>query len=123
MSLAPAMRRQLAWLFWLYLGLLLLLTLVPVPYLKPLSSFTFWDKAEHGLAFAVLAWLALLLWPRRPLRLWLALLALGGVIELLQAASGWRSGEWIDWLADGIGLAFGWLIWLSTRRFLPRGLR
>jgi VanZ family protein len=117
------MRRQLAWLFWLYLGLLLLLTLAPVPYLKPLSSFTFWDKAEHGLAFALLAGLALLVWPGRPLRLWLILLALGGAIELLQAASGWRSGEWADWLADGIGLGLGWLIWLGTRRFLPRGLR
>lgn len=105
------MRRLLAWVFWLYLGAMLLLTLSPAPYLKPLSSFTFWDKAEHGLAFALLAWLALRVWPARPLRLLLVLLAFGGAIELLQAATGWRSGEWADWLADGIGLGLGWLLW------------
>jgi VanZ family protein len=123
-QLPPATWHRLAgWAFWLYFGAVLLATLMPVTYLKPMSAFTFWDKAEHGLAFAVLAWLALLVWPQRPLRLWLILLAFGGVIELLQAASGWRSGEWADWLADGIGLVFGWWLWLRTHRFLPNGLR
>ncbi len=117
------MRRLFAGVFWLYLGAMLLLTLSPAPYLKPLSSFTFWDKAEHGLAFAALAWLALLVWPARPLRLLLVLLVFGGAIELLQAATGWRSGEWADWLADGIGLVCGWLCWLVIHRFLPAGLR
>ena len=115
--------RAAGWAFWLYLGIVLLLTLTPVTYLKPVSAFTFWDKAEHGLAFAVLAWLALLVWPKWPLRLWLALFAFGGAIELLQAASGWRSGEWADWLADGIGLGLGWLAWLPMHHLLPRGLR
>ncbi len=115
--------RAAGWVFWVYLGVVLLMTLAPVAYLKPVSAFTFWDKAEHGLAFAVLAWLALLVWPKRPLRLWLILLAFGGAIELLQAASGWRSGEWADWLADGIGLGLGWLVWLPMHHSLPKGLR
>ena len=110
-------------LFWCYTAVILLLTLSPATYLKPLSTFTFWDKAEHGLSFALLAWLALLAWPTRPLRLLLALLVFGGAIELVQAATGWRSGEWADWLADGIGLGLGWLFWLPVHRYLPEGLR
>lgn len=122
--LAPGtLHRLVSALFWLYLLAILLLTLSPAPYLKPLSAFTFWDKAEHCLAFALLAWLALLAWPARPLRLLLVLLAFGGAIELVQAATGWRSGEWADWLADGIGLVFAWLVWLPLHRFLPAGLR
>ena len=124
LPLAPATWRCLAGgAFWLYLALVLLLTLSPAPYLKPLSSFTFWDKAEHCLAFALLAWLALQVWPARPLRLLLILLAFGGAIELVQAATGWRSGEWADWLADGIGLVFGWLLWRVSLPFLPMASR
>jgi len=120
LSASGAWQRLVVVLFWLYLGAILLLTLLPVPYLKPLSAVTFWDKAEHGLAFALLAWLALLVWPARPLRLMLILLAFGGAIELIQAATGWRSGEWADWLADGFGLALGWLLRCFTHSFRPR---
>ena len=127
MSLLPSTpggrHRLVSTLFWLYLLLILLLTLSPAPYLKSLSAFTFWDKAEHCLAFLLLAWLALLAWPVRPLQRLLVLLGFGGAIELLQAATGWRSGEWADWLADGIGLDLGGLVWLSMHRFLPAGLR
>jgi len=35
------------------------------------------------------------------------LLVFGGLIELAQAATGWRHGEWADWLADAVGLALG----------------
>lgn len=127
MSLRPlspsTWHRLAAWAFWLYLAVVLLLTLSPVSYLQPVSAFTFWDKAEHGLAFAALAGLALLVWPARPLLLLLILLVFGGAIEQIQAATGWRSGEWADWLADGIGLAGGFLLWYAARRFLPTGLR
>ena len=39
----------------------------------------------------------------------------GGLIELMQLAAGWRYGEWIDWLADAIGVLTVWLPW----RLLP----
>jgi len=37
------------------------------------------------------------------------LLLLGAVIEVAQAATGWRVGDVADWVADavGVGLAYG----------------
>jgi VanZ family protein len=49
----------------------------------------------------------------------IALLAFGGAIELAQAATGWRYGEWSDWLADAVGLAAGWALAWHPRRLLP----
>ena len=31
----------------------------------------------------------------------------GGLIELLQSLTPYRSAEWADWLADGLGLLLG----------------
>lgn len=95
-------------MFWLALTAVLLLTLSPPLYLKPLAPITFWDKAEHALAFAGLAFLGKTAYPQRPwLFWWLALSGLGGLIEMLQWSTGWRSGEWADALADTLGVALG----------------
>ena len=105
------------WLFWGLVAAVLLLTLSPAPYLKPLESISFWDKAEHALSFAGLGLLGLLAYPPRSTWVLVGLLLLGGAIELVQAATGWRSGEWADWLADAIGLLPGLVArpWLVTR--------
>jgi VanZ family protein len=39
-----------------------------------------------------------------------ALLAYGGLIEILQSLTPYRSAEWADLLADGLGLAIGLLV-------------
>lgn len=76
----------------------------------PPSADTGWDKANHALAFAVLAVNAeLAFWPL-PRRRWftaLGLLAFGGFIELVQTQIPERAGEWPDLLADGSGIALG----------------
>jgi hypothetical protein len=44
---------------------------------------------------------------------------LGIGIELAQALSGWRHGDWLDWLADCVGVALGVLViqlWWSKLR-------
>lgn len=108
----PAQRR---WAFWLCLAAVLALCLMPpAPHLPD----TGWDKTNHALAFAVLALLGLLAYEGRTLRVLAALLAFGALIEVLQSLTGYRSAEWLDLLADGVGLAAGWplAIWLGAPR-------
>lgn len=112
-------RQLLRWLltagFWALLLAITTLSLLPVAYLPP-QAFSIWDKAQHALAFAALAVAALLAYPRHPGRVLLGLLLYGGAIELAQAATGWRYGEWSDWLADAVGLAAGALLAWGGRR-------
>lgn len=108
-------------IFWLLVLIVIALTLSPTAYL-PKQAFTFWDKAQHALAFATLALLGALAYPRRIGLLVFSLLAFGGAIELAQAATGWRSGDWADWLADGVGLFAGLPLAALSRRVLARSL-
>lgn len=78
----------------------------------PPAADTGWDKANHGLAFGVLAVTAeLAFWPlpRRRWRNAFWLLAFGAFIELVQTQIPERTGEWPDLLADGVGIAIGLL--------------
>ena len=106
--------------FWLSVVGLGILSLVPVD-LLPAQSFNVWDKAQHALGFAWLALLGLLSYPRQPTRMAVCLLIYGAVIELAQAATGWRYGEWSDLAADGAGILLGALAWwlLLRRRLRP----
>lgn len=95
----------------LVLALLLLvvgcLALMPAP---PRELSTGWDKLNHVLAFAALAFSARLSFPRRPLwHVVLGLLAFGGLIELVQLVVPGRSCDWEDLMADAIGIAVGLL--------------
>jgi VanZ family protein len=106
-------------LFWLYLIALLVLSLVPTGQL-PEGISSLWDKAQHALGFALLTVLGARAYPAWPLlKMGAALLVFGGLVELAQAATGWRFGEWADLLADGVGIGFALLVWRS----LPRRFR
>jgi VanZ family protein len=108
-------QRVLVWGFWALALCVAVLSLMPTNYL-PAQVFSLWDKAQHALAFTALASLGLLAYPRQPWRVAIALLAFGGAIELAQAATGWRYGEWLDFLADGIGILIGAVLWMGLRR-------
>lgn len=95
------------------LGVVTALSLLP---LGPDAPTTGWDKTNHLLAFAVLAILAGLAWPARIGAAMTALLAYGGLIELLQSFTGYRSAEWADWLADALGLLLGWYLLRLAQR-------
>ncbi|MEP3145203.1 hypothetical protein [Qipengyuania citrea] len=87
--------------------------------LDPTFSAPSWlnDKAQHVLAFAVFAFLAVGAWPEMPLRtnfLWLS--GFAGGIELIQWTMGLgREADWIDFLA-GVGAAAFVLLGISINR-------
>ena len=85
----------------------LVLALVPAP---PRLFTTGWDKSNHLLAFSVMAWLGARAFPRWIVYVLLGLFAYGGLIEILQSLTPTRSAEWLDLLADALGILVGWLV-------------
>lgn len=100
--------------FWVACASVTILALLPIDNL-PAALFNWWDKAQHAVAFAVLCSLGLAAYPKRAPALVIGLTLMGGCIELIQAATGWRYGEWFDWLADAVGIALGLLLWRLCR--------
>ena len=110
--------------FWSALVLVGTLTLLPASALPPgLFEFDLWDKVQHALAFTVLAFWGLLVYPLHPWRVLLGLLCFGGAIEVAQAMTTWRFAEWQDWLADAVGLALGAVLAWWPRQQLALALR
>jgi VanZ family protein len=97
---------------------LLYLCLAPA---KDLPAETLWDKAEHAIAWFVLAAVGLAFWPARPRRIAGFALAFGALIEILQATlpTG-RDGDWRDWIADAVGVAAAVLTWALARGLARR---
>ena len=117
---APGQRR----LWRLLLGVLFVaitwLALVPDP---PKGVSTGWDKTNHLLAFASLAFTSVWACWREPRQWWrlvASLLAYGVGIEVAQGFLPPRSADAADVLADGVGIALGllaaWPFALVTRR-------
>lgn len=114
---SPAQGR---WAFWLCMAAVLALCLMPPAQHLPSTG---WDKANHALAFAVLAVLGLVAYPTRAARVLLGLLAFGAAIEVLQSLTGYRTAEWLDLLADGAGVVAGWPLarWSGAHRRTAAG--
>lgn len=116
--LASLLNCQRAWrvLLLLLLAVISYLALSPAP---PPGMDTGWDKLNHLLAFASLALAACFSTGSGPLpalRSALALLAYGGLIEVLQTLLPPRQGEWADLLADAMGIGLGLLAAALLRR-------
>lgn len=94
--------------------LLAVLTLALLPDPDPRLS-TGWDKGNHLLALAVLAFLGCAALRGRWLVVTAGLLGYGVLIELLQGLTGHRFAEWADLLADGLGIALGLLAYVLLR--------
>lgn len=119
-------RARLRWRpLWLALGWALAaaivwLSLTPSP---PRLDFESGDKVGHFTAYAALMFWFCQLYPGRGARLAYAagFVALGVAIEFLQRASGYRSFEVMDMLADAAGVALGWtLARLAGARLIER---
>lgn len=118
-----ALRRiwQKPWGFWLdvlpallYCSVLFWAGLIPLKSL-PGPDFEFADKVWHAAAFGGLAGLtcrALKHWGRPPLLAArdsaLLVIALGGLLEILQSFTSYRSADWADFVADSLGVALAY---------------
>lgn len=102
-------QRYALYRLWLGLGLigcaaLFYACLMPDPPTPNISNF---DKIEHFAAYAVLGtWFAGILAPRY-LSVLLGLAAFGAIIEFVQAATSYRSGDPLDFVADALGIVAG----------------
>ena len=76
------------------------------------------DKVAHTLAFAALALIGLRAYPTHLLVVCGLLIALGGLIEIVQGYTSTRSQEWEDFFADILGIVLGAL--LSRAVFLSK---
>jgi VanZ family protein len=83
------------------------------------------DKIQHAIGFALLAWL----WCRALKRLrpesslgrillggFLVSAGVGGVLELWQALLTYRTCEFLDWVADGVGAAVAVVLYAVVQR-------
>lgn len=107
-----------------------ILCLIPIPE-TPLSHISLIDKWTH---LAFYGGLCMITWveygrqhpviDQRTALLWMVIapILMGGLIEIVQATctGGNRSGDWIDWGADTIGVMIGQLIGIPLARVLSR---
>ncbi len=110
------LRPALSLSFWAGLVLVTLLGLMPGSSLP--QALLFWDKAQHGLAFALLALIGCFTFPRRLTAVLLGLILHGAVIEVLQSLLQLgRYGDVYDSLADTLGVLIGYSVYqLSLKR-------
>ena len=96
------------WLFWPGVLLIGWGELTPSP--PQMSGLLGWDKADHFIAYFGLASMASLVIGPRARLAWaiLGVVALGGVLEILQAFTG-RDAEWLDFVANSLGAIAGTL--------------
>ena len=92
--------------FWITFIVFGFLCLIPTSYL-PSGLFNWWDKTQHVFGFFCLSGLGILAYQKAVVKVAIGLLLYGALIEVLQWLTGWRSGEFADWAADGIGILIG----------------
>ena len=95
--------------FFVSLALVTVLALMPGPAIP--DVFQFWDKAQHALAYCVLAVFGVAAYPSRRWRVAAGLLIHGALIEVLQGTlTTTRYADMTDWFADTIGVSLGVLL-------------
>lgn len=109
--------RRLHQIFTLYVVLMVLVFLLPVPP-GPLTESNQFDKVVH---FGIFLGFALLFYFDRQLRIGWTLLtsfAFAAAIELVQSVLPYREGDWLDFAAGAAGASVGaaLLILLERRR-------
>ena len=79
--------------------------------------YDWWDKAQHVLAFGALMILGNLAYPRYLRTIAVGLVSYGLVIEIAQSSTGWRQGDMLDFVANGVGVLLASLIIQGYRYF------
>ncbi len=84
------------------------------------------DKLHHALAYFALmfCWGQWFIRTLPRLKLAIAFVVMGALIECVQGMTTYRSFEWLDMLADAIGVALAWIVvtvqLAVQRRFSPQ---
>ena len=86
---------------WLSVLTILVLCTIPSPQIVNVSHA---DKIQHFIAFAGVAFVFRLAYPQNIFKAYFAAFVLGVIVELVQAMIPWRSAEWLDLLADSVGI-------------------
>ena len=107
----------------------LCLSLMPIPEVKHLEDIPLADKWTHMVMYGTLT---LVMWLElrrahtscgkgRLLLAFVGPIALGGALELAQAyLTTYRSGEWLDFVANTIGVCIGAAVAWAVVRFFPK---
>ena len=95
---------------WLFVALVIFFSLTPSPP-SPIE-FTGADKLFHVSTYALMMlWFGLVYLPGRAyLLLGIGLILMGIALELIQGLTGYRSLEYVDMIANAVGVSFGWLL-------------
>lgn len=100
---------------WLYAAAIVFLSLTPRP---PQIDVEYGDKLGHLLAYGLLMFWFCFLYRYRYTRLAYGLgwIAMGVALEFVQGATGTRSFEVADMIANSLGVLLGWGIFATLRR-------
>lgn len=114
------------------IAVVLCLSLMPIPEAKHLRNIPLMDKWTHMVMYGTLT---LVLWLElrrahpscgmgRLLLAFFGPIALGGTLELAQAyLTTYRSGEWLDFVANTIGVCLGTVVAWTVVRLFPKWFR
>jgi len=114
-------RRPWQWLLFVMVCVVCYLAVSPQP---PKNVDLGWDKLNHATAFTALTLAGCFGFPgsrRTVMGVLLGLLALGGLIEIVQYFVPGRSCDWLDLAADAVGMACGVAFALIALRLARRG--
>ena len=112
---SPRKNGWVGWLrrWWMSLtssSVIAMVSLYPLSLPEQVREVPFYDKWGHFLMYGMLT--LIIFWEHGvKVRLLLLPILLGGLLEVLQATcTTTRSGEWADFLADGVGVGVGALL-------------
>lgn len=102
--------------FWLILCLVAVLSMLAVP---GQQIFQGQDKLSHLLVYMILFWLLLLSYGKQwsLISLGIFLACFGAVIEVAQSFTGYRQAEWLDLLANIIGILVATLAYKAFKSY------
>ena len=115
-SLAIIASYQIRVLFWVAIGVLFYLALMPADDVEPMMLVS--DKLAHFIAFLGLGILGTWSYPQTKISVVLGLILYGAVIEGAQSLTSSRSAEWADLIADTTGVLCSLLFFRARHYFI-----
>ena len=117
------LKRAMPLVFIFIFSLVLATVLLLMPAYTVPEAFNFYDKAQHTLAFVTLSLAGLWAFPSRLGVVCLGLCVYGGVMEVMQSTmTTTRHGDFIDWLADSLGIVVGLGVYLGGHKIVKTAI-